>query len=66
MVTIGSGVTREIKDIVLTPFIVVGATNKIEVDGFTHYTKEVLDMLQKKGLIDIDEVFIKKFGMLAF
>ena len=32
----------------------------------TFCTKEVLDMLQEKGLIDIDEAFIKKFGLLPF
>ena len=61
------------RDVVLTPFIAVDATNKSEVDGFTREwpgdtfcSKEVLDMLQEKGLIDIDEAFIKKFGLLPF
>jgi len=61
------------RDVVLKPFIVVDATNKGEVDGFTREwpgdtfcTKEVLDMLQEKGLIDIDEAFIRKFGLLPF
>ncbi|WP_415406198.1 menaquinone biosynthesis decarboxylase [Sulfurovum sp. CS9] len=61
------------RDVLLNPFIAVDATNKGEVDGFkrewpgdTFCTKEVLDMLQKKGLIDIDEAFIKKFGLLPF
>ena len=61
------------RDVMLTPFIAVDATNKSEVDGFTREwpgdtfcTKEVLDMLQEKGLIDIDEAFIKKFGLLPF
>jgi len=61
------------RDVVLKPFIAVDATNKSEIDGFTREwpgdtfcTKEVLDRLQKKGLIDIDEVFIKKFGLLPF
>jgi 4-hydroxy-3-polyprenylbenzoate decarboxylase len=60
------------RDVVLKPFIAVDATNKSEVDGFqrewpgdTFCTKEVLDMLQEKGLIDIDDAFIKKFGLLA-
>ncbi len=51
----------------------VDATNKGEIDGFqrewpgdTFCTKEVLDMLQTKGLIDIDEAFIEKFGLLPF
>jgi len=61
------------RDVKLEPFMVVDATNKSEVDGFkrewpgdTFCTKEVLDTLQEKGLIDIDEAFIKKFGLLAF
>ncbi len=61
------------RDVLLKPFIIVDATNKSEVDGFerewpgdTFCTKEVLDMLQEKGLIDIDEAFIRKFGLLPF
>jgi 4-hydroxy-3-polyprenylbenzoate decarboxylase len=61
------------RDIKLKPFIIVDGTNKNELDGFsrewpddTHCTKEVLDNLQKRGIIDIDEQFIKKFGLLAF
>ncbi len=61
------------RDVILEPFIAIDATNKSEVDGYerewpgdTFCTKEVLDMLQEKGLIDIDETFIKKFGLLPF
>ena len=61
------------RDVRLEPFIMVDGTNKSELDGFqrewpgdTFCTKEVLDMLQEKGLIDIDEAFIKKFGLLPF
>jgi 4-hydroxy-3-polyprenylbenzoate decarboxylase len=61
------------RDVVLKPFIAVDATNKSEVDDFhrtwpgdTFCTKEVLDSLQERGLIDIDEAFIKKFGLLPF
>ncbi|MDQ7046554.1 MAG: menaquinone biosynthesis decarboxylase [Sulfurovum sp.] len=61
------------RDVVLTPIIAIDATNKSAVDGFTREwpgdtfcTKEVLDMLQEKGLIDIDEAFIRKFGLLPF
>jgi len=61
------------RDVKLAPFIMVDATNKGEVDDFkrewpkdTHCTKEVLDMLQEKGLIDIDEAFVRKFGLLKF
>ena len=61
------------RDVVLSPFIAIDATNKGKVDGYerewpgdTFCTKEVLDMLQEKGLIDIDEAFIRKFGLLPF
>jgi 4-hydroxy-3-polyprenylbenzoate decarboxylase len=61
------------RDIVLNPFIVIDGTNKSEVDGFnrewpgdTFCTKEVLDSLQERGLIDIDDKFIRKFGLLPF
>jgi len=61
------------RDVVLRPFIAVDGTNKSELDGFkriwpgdTFCTKEVLDSLQERGLIDIDEAFIKKFGLLPF
>ena len=61
------------RDIVLNPFIVIDGTNKSKVDGFnrewpgdTFCTKEILDSLQERGLIDIDEKFIKKFGLLPF
>ena len=59
------------RDILLHPFVVVDGTNKSEVDGFerewpgdTFCTKEVLESLQERSLIDIDETFIKKFGLL--
>jgi 4-hydroxy-3-polyprenylbenzoate decarboxylase len=62
-----------LRDIILKPFIAIDGTNKSEVDGYerewpgdTFCTREVLDMLQEKGLIDIDEAFIKKFGLLPF
>jgi 4-hydroxy-3-polyprenylbenzoate decarboxylase len=61
------------RDIRLTPFIVIDGTNKNELDGFyrewpddTLCTKEVLDSLQKRKLIDIDDEFIRKFGLLEF
>ncbi len=61
------------RDVVLEPFIAIDATNKGELDGFerewpgdTFCTKDVLDSLQEKELIDIDEKFIKKFGLLSF
>ncbi len=61
------------RDIRLEPFIMVDATNKGELDGFkrewpgdTFCTKSVLDDLQEMGLIDIDEDFVRKFGLLPF
>jgi len=61
------------RDITLEPFMTVDGTNKSTIDGFnrewpgdTFCTKEVLDSLQERGLIEIDETFIKKFGLLAF
>ncbi len=61
------------RDVVLEPFIAVDGTNKSQLDGFnrewpkdTLCSKEVLDSLQERGLIDIDEAFIKRFGLLGF
>ena len=62
-----------LRDVILEPFIVIDGTNKSKVDGFnrewpddTHCTKEVLDNLQRRGLIDIDNKFIREFGLLGF
>ncbi|HHH20198.1 MAG TPA: hypothetical protein ENK86_06790, partial [Campylobacterales bacterium] len=59
--------------ILLEPFIILDGTNKGEVDGFkrewpgdTFCTQEVLDSLQKRGLINIDQKFVRKFGLLPF
>ncbi len=61
------------RDVRLSPYIMVDATNKGALDGFsrewpgdTFCTKSVLDDLQAKGLIDIEEAFVKKFGLLPF
>ena len=61
------------RDVILEPFIAVDGTNKSQLDGFnrewpkdTLCSKEVLDSLQERGLIDIDEAFIKRFGLLGF
>ena len=61
------------RDVILEPFIAIDATNKSKVDGYTRQwpgdtfcTKSVLDSLQEKGIIDIDEAFVKKFGLLPF
>ena len=60
------------RDILLEPFIVIDATNKGEMDGYerewpgdTLCDEEVLRGLEAKGLIEIDEPFIKKFGLLS-
>ena len=59
------------RDIILSPFIAIDGTNKNSLDGHhrewpddTLCDKDTLDKLQAKGLIDIDEAFIKKFGLL--
>ena len=61
------------RDVVLEPFIALDGTNKGELDVFarewpgdTFCTKSVLDDLQQMGLIDIDEDFVRKFGLLPF
>ncbi len=61
------------RDILLDPFIVIDATAKSELDGYdrewpgdTLCDEAVLKGLQEKGLIEIDEAFIKKFGLLNF
>jgi len=59
------------RDILLDPFIMIDATNKNELDGFDREwpedvvcDKEVIEDLKKRGLIDVDEEFIKRFGIL--
>ena len=59
------------RDVMLEPFISIDATNKNAYDGYTREwpgdtfcTKSVLDDLQKKGIIDINEDFVRKFGLL--
>jgi len=61
------------RDVILKPFIAIDATNKSEIDGFkrewpgdTFCTKEVLEKLQSQGVIEIDDKFIKRFGLLPF
>ncbi len=59
------------RDITLEPFIALDATNKNEKDGYerewpgdTLCSAEVLDSLRVRGIIDIDDRFIKKWGLL--
>jgi 4-hydroxy-3-polyprenylbenzoate decarboxylase len=61
------------RDIFLDPFIAVDATNKNAFDGYerewpgdTFCTLEVLERLQQQGIIEIDETFVRKYGLLAF
>ncbi len=60
-----------LRDIRKEPFIMVDATDKNELDGYEREwpgdvlcDRGVLESLQKRGLIDIDEDFIEKFGLL--
>ncbi len=59
------------RDIRLDPFIAVDATNKDTRDGYerewpgdTLCTPAVLESLQAKGVIDIDEAFMRKWGLV--
>jgi 4-hydroxy-3-polyprenylbenzoate decarboxylase len=61
------------RDVMLKSIIGIDATNKGEIDGFerewpgdTFCTQEVLERLQERGLIEIDDAFIKRFGLLPF
>jgi len=61
------------RDVLLEPFIAVDATAKSELDGFerewpgdTFCSRAVLERLQERGLIELDEAFIQKFGLLPF
>ncbi|MCF6200974.1 MAG: menaquinone biosynthesis decarboxylase [Hydrogenimonas sp.] len=59
------------RDIRKEPFIMVDATDKNELDGYEREwpgdvlcDKETLESLKKRGLIDIDDDFAKRFGLL--
>ncbi|MEJ2497802.1 MAG: menaquinone biosynthesis decarboxylase [Sulfurovaceae bacterium] len=61
------------RDIVLKPFICVDATNKSSLDGFTREwpgdtlcDREVLEDLQKRGLVKFDDALIKRWGLCEF
>ena len=61
------------RDVRLKPFIMIDATNKSDLDEFkrewpgdTFCTKSVLESLQEREIIEIDETFVKKFGLLPF
>ncbi|HIP61635.1 MAG TPA: menaquinone biosynthesis decarboxylase [Sulfurovum sp.] len=59
------------RDIILEPFIAIDGTNKSEHDGYdrewprdTLCTQSVLESLKSKGLIDYDDEFVEKWGLL--
>ena len=59
------------RDILLEPYIFIDGTNKSEMDGYTRQwpqdtfcTKEVLDRLKQKGVVEFDDAFIRRFGIL--
>ncbi|HFS85073.1 MAG TPA: menaquinone biosynthesis decarboxylase, partial [Epsilonproteobacteria bacterium] len=61
------------RDILLKPLMVIDGTGKGTVDGYerawpgdTFCTKEVLDSLTERGIIDIDKRFVERFGILPF
>ncbi len=59
------------RDIRLEPFVAIDATRKDTRDGYdrewpgdTLCTPVVLESLQDRGLIDVDEAFVKKWGLI--
>jgi 4-hydroxy-3-polyprenylbenzoate decarboxylase len=59
------------RDVALHPFITVDGTHKGTVDGYkrewpgdTLCTPEVLKSLQKRNLIEIDDAFIQRWGLV--
>jgi len=61
------------RDLKFEPFVAIDATNKNEMDGYdrewpgdTLCDEKTLERLAKKGLIDIDEDFSKRFGLTEF
>ncbi len=61
------------RDVLLKPFIILDATNKNELDGFerewpgdTLCDEATIRSLQERGLIDVDEAFLRKFGILGW
>jgi len=59
------------RDITLEPFIAIDATNKNSYDGYerewpgdTLCTKSTLESLRDRGLVEYDEEFIEKWGIL--
>jgi len=59
------------RDITLEPFIAVDGTNKNKHDGYdrewpgdTLCTREVLESLRERGLVEWDEDFVRQWGLL--
>ncbi len=59
------------RDIVLEPFMAIDGTNKNSHDGYdrewpkdTLCTREVLESLRERGLVEWDEPFASKWGLL--
>jgi 4-hydroxy-3-polyprenylbenzoate decarboxylase len=59
------------RDVRLEPFIAIDATNKDSRDGYdrewpgdTLCTPVVLESLQDRGLIDVDEDFVHRWGLV--
>ncbi len=62
-----------VRDIKLEPFILMDATNKNHLDGFTREwpgdtlcDADVLKNLKERGLVEYDEALIRKWGLLEF
>jgi len=62
-----------IRDIILEPFILIDATNKNHLDGFTREwpgdtlcDANVLKNLKERGLVEYNEALIRKWGLLEF
>lgn len=62
-----------LRDIILEPFILIDATNKNHLDGFTREwpgdtlcDANVLKNLKERGLVEYDEALIRKWGLLEF
>lgn len=62
-----------LRDIMLEPFILIDATNKNHLDGFTREwpgdtlcDEATLISLRDRGLVDYDDKLVKKWGLLDF
>ncbi len=60
-----------LRDVRKEPFIMIDATDKNELDGYMREwpgdvlcDKKVLESLKKRGLVEIDDEFVRRFGIL--